>query len=312
MKFVIKIPLHQVQPSGEFQTWEAAREMAEGLERSRAAACCLTDHPAPSADWLHDDSGAHDAVDPFAGLAFVAASTRRLRLVTEVVILPYRNPFVTAKAAATLQVLSNGRFILGVGTGYLKAEFDALGVPFNERGALTDEALQTIKLAWAGGPVVKRGRSFNAIGNEPRPAPSPPPLIWVGGGSDKAVERAALWGDGWAPFFNIPSASNVVTDGAITTVADLAQKIVRCKAIRGDSGKPGAFDISVTSPYFPEVYTPEAAEKLREILRELASIGVTWFTMILLAPSRKAYLENLIWFDQEVMAHFAEGEGHEP
>jgi probable F420-dependent oxidoreductase len=304
MKFIIKIPLHQIHPRGEFQSRAALREMAEALERSRATACCLTDHPAPSAEWLRDDTGAHDAVDPFAGLAFVATVTKRIKLATTVVILPYRNPFLTAKAAATLQILSDNRFILGVGVGYLKAEFDALGVPFNQRGALTDEALETIRAAWAGGAVVKQGRGFNAVGNEPRPVPAPAPPIWIGGGSDKAIERAVKWADGWAPFFAIGTADSSEEAGAITTIPQMARKIAQLKELRAKLGRTGPFEISTTSPYFPDANTPAAAEKLRGIVHELEAAGATWFTMILGCPSRAGYLENLAWFDQEVMAHF--------
>src|SRR5205823_125495 len=111
----------------------------------------------------------HDCLDSFTALSFFAAASKTLKVVTNVIVLPYRNPFITAKAASTLQVLSDNRFVLGVGVGYMKEEFDALGVPFNQRGALTDEALETIRMAWKGGAVVKQGRHFNAIGNEPRP-----------------------------------------------------------------------------------------------------------------------------------------------
>jgi probable F420-dependent oxidoreductase len=304
MKFIIKTPTDQVYPEGAFQTAAAVREVSQAIERSRASGACLTDHPAPPSDWLHGDMAAHDALDPFAGLAFIGAATTTLMLVTEVVVLPYRNPFITAKAAATLQVLSDNRLILGVGVGYQQPEFEAVGVPFNQRGALTDEALETIRLAWAGGAVVKKGRNFNAIGNEPRPVPNPAPPIWIGGSSDKALERAVKWGDGWAPFFSIGQDDQEESAGAIGSIATLAKKVTRLKEMRVAQGKTGAYDISITSPYFPEANTREAAEKMRGILQELTDAGVTWFTMILRSPSRAEFLENLAWFDEEVMAHF--------
>ena len=188
MKFTMNIPVGDIKP-GEFQTAAAVAEMAQALEAAGVDACFVTDHPAPSAEWLH--AHGHDALEPFTALAFVAAATSKLMLHTNILVMAYRNPFLTAKAAATLQVLSGGRLILGAGAGYQKVEFDALGVDFHKRGALFDEALDVIRLAWGGGAVVKEGRGFNAIGNEPRPAPSPQPRIWIGGGSGKAVERAA-------------------------------------------------------------------------------------------------------------------------
>ena len=99
----------------------------------RFAACRLTDHPVPDAHWLHNTAGGHDALDPFAGLALFIPLTTRIKLMTNILVLPYRNPFIVAKAAATLQIFSGGRFILGVGVGYQKAEFDAVGVPFEQR-----------------------------------------------------------------------------------------------------------------------------------------------------------------------------------
>src|SRR5437868_6741202 len=103
MKISIRIPM-DVDDRVEFQNAAAVRAMAKAIEAADIDACFLTDHPAPSAAWRR--AGGHDALDPFAGLAFVAAVTERLKLHTNLVVLPYRNPFLTAKAAATLDVLS--------------------------------------------------------------------------------------------------------------------------------------------------------------------------------------------------------------
>lgn len=304
MRFSLNLPLARVRPEGEFQSAEAAREISAAMERSRAAAVCLTDHPAPSADWLHNDPAGHDALDPFTGLAFVAASTRRIKLQTSMIVLAYRNPFITAKSAATLHVLSGRRLILGVAAGYQRTEFEALGAQFSERGALADEALETIKLAWSGGPVVKRGRYFNATGNEPRPIPSPPPPIWVGGGSDKAVERAARWGDGWAPFLSRPVKDQHADISSIKSVAELAQKIGRLRAMREELGKAAICDVSVAPPYFPKSMTRSDAEAYCESVEELASVGVTWLTVTIPARDRASFLEKLAWFSEDVMSRF--------
>lgn len=306
MKFLLHIPLDKIAPKREFQTQEAVREMAVALETCGADGCYLTDHPAPMADWLHNDPTGHDALDPFTALAFVAASTTRMKVVSAVVVLPYRNPFLTAKAAATLQVLSGGRFILGAGTGYQAGEFEAMGVSVSKRGALMDEALETIRLAWAGGPVVKRGMNFNAIGNEPRPVPEPPPPIWVGGGSHKAVERAARWGDGWVPFFALHTNDASVKASAVTSMDDLAQKINRIKVIRAASGNIAPFDICVGVPAPLEALTSLEAERFREKVSELAAVGVTWAAGALPSPSRAAFLENAQWFGKEIIAPLSE------
>ncbi|RYD89094.1 MAG: LLM class flavin-dependent oxidoreductase, partial [Sphingomonadales bacterium] len=182
MRFNIGLPIDQIEPKGEFQNFDALRRVSLAVEAAGAQAAGVTEHPAPDADWLHNDPAGHDTLDPFTALAFVAAVTTKLRLLTQIVVLPYRNPFLSAKAGATLQILSGNRFIFGVGAGYQRGEFEAVGVPMNKRGALTDEALETIRLTGAGGAVVKKGMFFDAKGNEPRPAPDTPPPIWLGGG----------------------------------------------------------------------------------------------------------------------------------
>jgi alkanesulfonate monooxygenase SsuD/methylene tetrahydromethanopterin reductase-like flavin-dependent oxidoreductase (luciferase family) len=110
---------------------------------------------------------------------------------------PYRNPFLTAKQAATLDVLSGGRVILSVGTGYLRSEFLALGVEFEERNALFDEALEVIRRSWSEDDVVYEGLHFKALGQTQRPRPPEPgPTIWIGGNGKVARQRAARHGSG--------------------------------------------------------------------------------------------------------------------
>lgn len=299
MKFTVAIPLGEIA-AGEFQSMPAAAEMAGALEQAGIDACHVTDHPAPSAEWLHRNG--HDALDPFTALAFVAAASTRLRLHTNVLVLPYRNPFITAKAAATLQVLSGGRLILGVGGGYQKAEFDALGVDFHKRGAMMDEALEVLTLAWAGGAVVKKGLNFDAVGNEPRPAPDPRPTVWIGGGSDKALHRAARCGDGWSPFFSAPTLSKLNQETGIQSVEHLGEKIKRLKESRAASDRMGPFDIAIAPRRPIKDCTREEADRQCEELGALAGVGVTWGMIELPHPSRAAYIENAEWFGIEIVA----------
>jgi probable F420-dependent oxidoreductase len=301
MKFTVAIPLGEIA-RGEFQSMQAVAEMALALETAKFDACHVTDHPAPSASWLH--ANGHDALDPFTALAFVAAVSTSLRLHTNILVLPYRNPFITAKAAATLQVLSGGRLILGVGGGYQKAEFDALGVDFHKRGALMDEALDVLHLAWAGGPVIKEGLSFNAAGNEPRPVPDPRPTVWIGGGSDKALIRAARHGDGWSPFFAAPTQSKINQDNAIQSVDHLGQKIRLVHEARASLARTETFDIAIGPRRSIKECTREEAERQLEGLAELARVGVTWGMIELPHPSRAAYIENVKWFAEDIIARF--------
>jgi probable F420-dependent oxidoreductase len=260
----------------------------------------VTDHPAPDAAWLH--ANGHDALDPFTDLSFVAASTFKLMLHTNIVVMAYRNPFLTAKVAATLQILSGGRLILGTGAGYQKAEFEALGVDFHKRGALFDEALEVIRMAWAGGAVVKEGRNFNAVGNEPRPTPSPQPPIWIGGGSGKAVERAAKSGDGWSPFFAAPTMTAANQESGIHTVEQLGENISKLHEMRAALGKLGAFDVAIGARAKLDYQSKVSAAKYLAAVDDLAKVGVTWVMIEPPHPSRQAYIENVQWFGEEVIA----------
>jgi alkanesulfonate monooxygenase SsuD/methylene tetrahydromethanopterin reductase-like flavin-dependent oxidoreductase (luciferase family) len=122
--------------------------VAAALEASGVDACHVTDHPYPPRTWL--DAGGHRALDPFVTLSFAAAVTTRLRLHTNVLVAGYRNPVLAAHAIATLDALSGGRMIIGLGMGYLRAEFAALGVDHQRRGALLDQAVAAMTAAWSG------------------------------------------------------------------------------------------------------------------------------------------------------------------
>jgi len=143
--------------------------------------------------------------DPFSLLAFLAGRTRRIRLGASVIVLPYRNALVAAKAAATVDQVSGGRFIFGVGVGWDEAEFADLRLPFRERGKLSDDYIRAIKAAWASDIPSYEGKyaSFSGATFSPRPAQRPHPPIWVGGSpgaiSNPAVRRCAELGDAWHP-----------------------------------------------------------------------------------------------------------------
>lgn len=138
--------------------------------------------------------------DTIATLSYLAAVTQQVRLLSHVYVLPYRHPLVVAKAWATLDALSGGRAILGVGAGHVEAEFVALEVPFADRGRLLDEAIDAVRAALADEYPSHAGSrwSFDGLGQRPRPAQATLP-IWVGGSSRSAMRRAAERGDGWLP-----------------------------------------------------------------------------------------------------------------
>ncbi len=139
--------------------------------------------------------------DPVLPLAFVAAVTKTLRLGTGVMILPQRHPVYVAKQMATLDVLSGGRAVLGVGIGWLQEEFAAVGIPFKERAKRTDESIQAIRSLWGTKPQPFEGKFYNwaAVESNPKPVQQPGVPIVVGGHADGAARRAARYGDGFFP-----------------------------------------------------------------------------------------------------------------
>jgi probable F420-dependent oxidoreductase len=137
--------------------------------------------------------------EPFTLLGWLAAKARTLELGTTVIIVPYRHPLETARMTAQVDNLCGGRFIFGIGVGWARQEFDALGVPFEKRGAMTNEYLEAIKTCWTHDVASFEGRfvRFRDVDTTPRPIRTPP--IWVGGGSDAAMKRAVVHGDAWHP-----------------------------------------------------------------------------------------------------------------
>lgn len=135
--------------------------------------------------------------DPIATLGYLAANTTRARLMTNVFIAAYQSPLATAKAFATLDTLSNGRVIVGIGAGHVEGEFDALGVSFSGRGELTDRALATIAAALNDEWTDPLGTG--EVGQRPRPVQQPHPPIWIGGSGKPALRRVATMADGWIP-----------------------------------------------------------------------------------------------------------------
>lgn len=155
-------------------------------------------------------------LDPLVHLAFVAAATERLLLATGIIILPQRDPLVLAKQAASLDVVSGGRLLLGIGAGYLEPEMTALGVPMSDRGARTDDHLAAMRAIWTEpGPVSHHGRfvDFAGIDAHPRPVQDGGPRIVVGGHTRPAYERAVAHGHGWYGFALSPEDAQQSIDG---------------------------------------------------------------------------------------------------
>jgi probable F420-dependent oxidoreductase len=147
------------------------------------------------------------SMEQLTALAFIAGATRTIKLVTSVMIVPHRNPLVAAKALATLDVLSKGRLVVGIGVGWMREEFEALDLPpFEERGAVTDEYIQAFKELWTSDNPTFEGKycGFSNITFLPKPVQKPHPPIWVGGESRRAIRRAAWLCDAWYPIGSNP------------------------------------------------------------------------------------------------------------
>ena len=164
MRFALGLPTTEVDAPEEFLTGTAIAEMARHAETLGFDAVHVTDHPAGDQQWL--DTGGHHALDPFVALSFAAGATTTLRVQTHIVVLPYRNPFLTAKSVLSLDVLSGGRLTLGIAAGYLRSEFNALGVDYDERNDLFDEALEVMRLALDRGRRRLHGPSLPVAGHD--------------------------------------------------------------------------------------------------------------------------------------------------
>jgi probable F420-dependent oxidoreductase len=167
------------------------RACAASAEAAGVDHLWVADHVAIPPDDAEGSGGRY--LDPLATLAVLAGATTRIRLGTGVLVLPYRPPLPTAKWVATLQELSQGRLLLGVGVGWMRAEFRALGVPYGARARRTDETLAFLRACFAADEAEAHGQRFLF-----RPRPAPPPVL-VGGGPPQALRRAVRFGDGWMP-----------------------------------------------------------------------------------------------------------------
>ncbi|MFB6845983.1 LLM class F420-dependent oxidoreductase [Streptomyces sp. NPDC056373] len=235
--------------------------------------------------------------DPVATLAFLAAATERVRLLSHVAIVGLRHPLLTAKQYATLDHLSGGRLILGVGAGHVPEEFEALGVDFHRRGAVLDESIDALRAALGPGEFPEHhGKlyDFEGLGQRPRPAQDPVPL-WVGGSSPAAVRRAALKGDGWLPQGDPRDR--------------LPAQIGRIRELRERAGIRGPFTVgAIAEPLY--VGTPRwevgrrtltgGPQRLAESLRAYRTMGVHRIQVRFRSRSRDELTDQIRQFGQQV------------
>lgn len=212
-------------------------------------------------------------LEPLSFMGFLAGQTSKIQLGVSVLVVPYRNPVVTAKVISTLEYLSQGRIIVGVGSGWMKEEFDALGAPFAERGKQTDEFIHIFKEMWTNPEPKFSGtyHQFSGITSYPRPIQKPHPPIWVGGNSKRAMRRALELGDGWQPGWSRPD--------------QFAQELEEFQRVAERVGRdPKTVELSMIRPLqiLDEAKQPRRAligtpEQIAEDIRAYQELGVSHF-----------------------------------
>jgi probable F420-dependent oxidoreductase len=243
--------------------------------------------------------------DPLVTLAVAAGATRRVTLGTTVLIVPYRPPVLTAKMVSTLDALSGGRFVLGIGVGWVPEESAALGVPFEARGAMTDEYLAAMRELWTSPAPSFAGRyaSFDRLVFEPKPLTKPHVPVWVGGHGRLSLRRAAALGAAWHPI-------NLGPDELRAGVAE----IDRLCAEHGRSDRPALTLRNACCVTPPGAVAPASVHggatlagdpgRLVDRIGELADVGVTHLVLEFLADDAAAFEVQLEAFATHVRPHF--------
>jgi probable F420-dependent oxidoreductase len=242
-------------------------------------------------------------------MAYVAAITTRARLLTSVMVIPHRNPVFTAKALATLDVLSQGRVTVGCGAGWMEEEFNAIGVPpFRERGAVTDEYLSVFKELWTAEAPHFQGKyaSFQNVSFLPKPVQKPHPPLWIGGESPAALRRAARFGDAWYPIGANPQFPLNSVARYRSAVAQLRQEAARL------GRDPDALSLSYWANWYREGLVLQTEDGERHLLtgdtsqvvgdiESLAAVGVRHLLFNFQRASLKDSLASMERFARDVL-----------
>jgi probable F420-dependent oxidoreductase len=300
VKINVTLPFDNIANPEEFLSPEAVAQVGLVLERAGFDGGNVTDHPCPTGKWL--DSGGHFAQDPFVILSLLAQATKKLRLQTGILVLPYRNPFITARAVATLDVFSGGRVTLGLGAGYMKGEYFALGVDFERRNDTVDEYIRALKAAWGADEFSFKGTGYEARGSRilPRPVQKPHPPLLIGGNSHRAIRRAVELGDAWYPFFTAGPVSATARTTAMTGDDDLLEGMrylrEHCAKVGREQG-PDVILSSLTSP--GEKLNSQALIERIARYRELGIIGAA---LHIEGKTRAEWCDNVERVGTEVLA----------
>lgn len=303
MKINVTLPFdYDPETADEFINMDAVLEIAKLVDELGFNAGNVTDHPCPTAKWR--DTGGHDPMDPFTLLGFVAAATTNLRLQTGILVLPYRNPFITARAAASVDVLSNGRLTLGLGAGYLKGEYFALGVgdAFDKRNDLMDEYIKAMKAAWTGEAFDFEGSGYSARGSRIRPKPVQEPGIplLIGGNSKRAIRRAVELGDAWNPFFTGNLSTTTTRTGSMGSQEDLAAGIAYMREQTEKMGREKVPDVFLASVVQPGEKL--SAQEMLDRIGQYQEMGVIGAAVNFSGKTRSEWCDQAEQFAADVLA----------
>ena len=277
MKFTLQYPIDHAGYSPAFLAADGMRQVVVAAESAGFGSVAFTEHPAPSQKWMA--GGGHESFDPLTALALCAGVTSTILLQTYLLVLPYRNPFLAAKQAATLDVMSGGRVIMSVGAGYLRSEFLALGVEFEERNALFDEALEVIGRSWSEDDVVYEGLHFQALGQTQRPRPpGRGPTIWIGGNGKVARQRAARHGQGWTPLLIGGEMAKTTRTAPLRTPDDLARAVEDLHELATAEGRDGG-QLDVQVEWRESSSLTATPDQILERVEELTDAGATWMVV---------------------------------
>ena len=266
------------------------------IEDHGLAGVALDEHPAPPESWRAGGDG-HDSLDPFVGLAAVAAATERIRLFVYATILPIRNPFLLAKSVATLDVVSEGRLELGLAGGYLPAELEALGVGFDGRNAVFDENLELLVKIWTGRPVSYKTERFDALDVTAMPTPvqQPHPPLWFAGNSKRALRRVAEYGGGWMALPNPRGRSVSRRTAPLETDEDLRALLSLLEGFWEENGHERAFDVATVVSANP---SSESSSSFASRVDDLAASGYTWINVSAGDTTETEALHTIEWLGE--------------
>ena len=315
MKFGLSIPNR-----GPLATPAIIKELAQTAEQLGYRYIAIPDHIvvprqidpnypySETGEFVWTSDGVTDCMEQFTLLAWVAAVTNTIRVLTSVTVIPHRNPLFMAKSLATTDILSEGRVTVGCGAGWMPEEFEALNLPaFERRGGVTNEYIQAMKIAWEAADPSYDGEfiRFSNIDTDPRPVQKPHPPIWIGGESMPAIRRAVALGDGWYPFGSNPRFR-------MDRLDTYKQRLDKLRQISETSGRdPSTISLAYNCAFHSaqekehldggrQTFTGTPEQRAEDI-RSFENVGLETMMVNVSASDKNAMIARMTEFSENVM-----------